>query len=146
VDIGVWMARPALEEKLALRTSRNPEGTWNLRNWPSGFSKRGDNRLFVASDGAWIGYFKISGEALYNPRDSSAPYTLLFDTRTWTRIEPRPAQSFRGFTYDVPRLAETRIPEKTEKNGEGKEKGGKTTEEPAAKSENRQAKKEGTQL
>lgn len=106
MDIGVWMARPTLEEKLALRTSRNPEGTWNLRNWPSGFSEGGRNRLFVASDGAWIGYFKVSGEALYNPRDSSAPYTLLFDTRTWTRIEQRPAQSFRGFTYDVPRLEE----------------------------------------
>jgi hypothetical protein len=140
VDIGVWMGRPTLENKLALRSSRNPEGTWNLRNWPSGFSEGGDNRLFVASDGAWIGYFKISGEALYNPRDSSAPYTLLFDTRTWTRIEPLPTRSFRGFTYNVPRLAETRTSERTEKNGREKEKGGETTEEPDAKSENRQAK------
>ncbi len=70
MDIGVWMCRPTLEEKLALRTSSNLEGTRNLRNWPSGFSEGSDSRLFVASEGAWIGYFKTSGEALYHPRDS----------------------------------------------------------------------------
>ena len=100
------MSRPTVEEKLALRTSSNPEGTWNLRNWPSGFSEGGGSRLFVASAGAWIGHIKISGQALYHPRDSSVPYTLLFDTHTWTRIEPRLLQSFRGFTCHVPQLEE----------------------------------------
>ena len=98
------MSRPRLEEKLALRTSSNPERTWNLL--PGGFSAGGGNRLFVASAGEWIGYIKISGQALYHPRGSLAPYPLLFDTHTWTRIDPRLAQSFCGFTYHAPQPEE----------------------------------------
>jgi len=98
------VSRPRLEEKFALRTSSNPEGTWNLL--PGGFSAGGGNRLFFASAGAWIGYIKISGQALYHPHDSSAPYTWLFDTHTWTRIKPRLVPSFRGSTYHVPQAEE----------------------------------------
>ena len=64
MDIGVWMGRATLQEKLSQHSSRNPEGAWNLRNWPSGFSEGSENRLFVALDGAWIGYVKISSEGL----------------------------------------------------------------------------------
>jgi len=65
-------------------------------------SSSGPHRLFVASRGAWRGYFTLAPDALYNPEDNRTPYTILFDTRTWTTISPVPAQRFRGFTYKVP--------------------------------------------
>ena len=98
------MSRTVLREKLKLKGERNPEGAWNLRRWPEGF-RQGDNRLFVAADGMWAGYFKLSPEALYNPDDEAVPYTILFDTRTWTPIPHTPVKRFRGFTYEVPQLA-----------------------------------------
>jgi hypothetical protein len=103
VDIGVWMSRTTLREKLKQRGDRNPEAAWNLRRWPAGMAQ-GTNRLFVASDGAWVGYFKLSAEALYNPDDEAVPYTILFDTRTWTPIAPTPVKRFQGFSYAVPPL------------------------------------------
>ena len=105
MDVGVWMRAEILADKLRARYEANSEQAWNLSRWPSGFSEEGENRLFVAVKGAWQGYFRLSREALYNPEDSSVPYTLLFDTRTWTPIPPVPVKCFRGFTYDVPRLS-----------------------------------------
>ena len=102
MDIGICMSREALADKLSLRESRNPVAAWNLRTWPEGFVKGVQNRLFVACGGAWIGYFKMGSHAIVNYQDHATPYTMLFDTRTWTRIEPVPAPRFRGFTYDVP--------------------------------------------
>lgn len=102
MDLGVWMRADVLEHKLEARDERNPEQAWNLGRWPKGLSEPGEHRLFVACNGAWRGYFKLSGDALYNPDDSRTPYTILFDTRSWTRIEPVPVERFRGFTYSVP--------------------------------------------
>jgi hypothetical protein len=76
-----------------------------LRNWPAGYVEGEENRLFVASEGKWIGYFKLA-EAMLNRFDPAAPYTLIFDTRTWTRIQHVPVTRFRGFTYKVPAAAE----------------------------------------
>ena len=104
MDIGIWMSRTVLREKLKLKSERNPEAAWNLRRWPQGFGE-GENRLFVALDGMWRGYFKLSPDALYNPDDEAVPYTILFDTRTWTPIPSTPVKRFRGFTYQVPQLA-----------------------------------------
>jgi len=103
MDIGVWMSREILAHKLEAKHDKNPEQAWNLTKWPSGLSEQKDHRLFVATEGKWVGYFKLSKEALYNP-DDTTPYTLLFNTRTWTRIPPSPAKRFRGFTYKVPNL------------------------------------------
>jgi len=102
MDVGICMSREVLADKLALRESRNPEAAWNLRVWPEGFVKGASNRLFVACAGRWIGYFRMGSHMLYNRQDRATPYTMLFDTRTWTRTEPVPAPRFRGFTYDVP--------------------------------------------
>jgi hypothetical protein len=103
VDIGVWMRLEVLEHKLEACEESNPEEAWNLGVWPSRLSEPGEHRLFVASGGAWRGYFKLSSEALYNPKDAT-PYTILFDTRTWKEIAPIPTKRFRGVTYRVPRL------------------------------------------
>ena len=107
MDIGVWMRREVLEDKLALRRERNPEGAWNLYRWPSGFVEGEENRLFVAAEGAWRGYFALADGALVNRNDPTAGYALLFDTRTWTAIAPVPVRRFRGFTYRVPALPES---------------------------------------
>lgn len=106
MDIGVWMSPAVLEHKLEAREEANHEQAWNLTRWPrGGFAPDQPHRLFVASRGAWCGYFVLSGEALFNPDDERAPYTLLFDARTWTEIAPVPVRRFRGFTYDVPKLS-----------------------------------------
>jgi hypothetical protein len=102
MDVGVWMRAEVFEEKLRAHDEGKNEQVWNLSQWPGGFSEEGENRLFVAVKGAWRGYFMLSHEAMYNPRDSTA-YRLLFDTRTWTPIPPVAVKCFRGFTYKVPR-------------------------------------------
>lgn len=102
MDVGVWMSPAVLAHKLHARREPNPEQAWNLVRWPSRLSGSGHNRLFVASSGVWRGYFVLAPDALFNPRDPRAPYTLLFDSRTWTPIPPVPVKPFRGFTYSVP--------------------------------------------
>lgn len=105
MDVGVWMSSAVLEHKLEARDEANPEQAWNLARWPrEGFPEGETHRLFVATEGFWIGYFVLAPEAFYNPSDRRTPYALLFDTRTWTEIEPVPVRRFRGFTYGVPRL------------------------------------------
>lgn len=104
MNIGVWMSKQILAHKLEARHEKNPEQAWNLAKWPIRFSEPGENRLFVASDGKWRGYFKLAKDALYNPNDAT-PYTLLFNTRTWTSISPTPVKRFRGFTYKTPPLS-----------------------------------------
>lgn len=96
------MPADVLSHKLAARTHVHPEQTWSLTRWPSRLSEPGPHRLFVASEGAWRGYFVLASEALFNPRDPSAPFTLLFDARSWRGISPVPVRPFRGFTYTVP--------------------------------------------
>jgi hypothetical protein len=104
MDIGVWMNRSTLAHKLEAQDEKNPEEAWNLARWPEGFSPQQTNRLFVASEGFWRGYFQLSKDALFNPADSKTPYALLFDTRTWAEIKPIPVKRFRGFTYQVPEV------------------------------------------
>lgn len=110
MNIGIWMSAEVLEHKLQARQENNTEQAWNLSRWPEGFTAEGEHRLFVAVKGAWRGYFLLSHEALFNPKDQSVPYTLLFDTCSWTPIDPVPVKRFRGFTYNVPRSSTTDSP------------------------------------
>jgi len=102
MDIGVWMSTEVLADKFQARQENNTEQAWNLSRWPTGFTQESEHRLFVASKGAWCGYFTLSCEALFNPNDQSVPFTLLFDTCTRIPIPPVPVKRFRGFTYKVP--------------------------------------------
>ena len=104
MDIGVWMSAEVFAHKLQAREEDNTEQAWNLTRWPKGFTEEGENHLFAAVKGAWRGYFTLNPEALFNPDDKSAPFTLLFDTCTWTPIPALPVKRFRGFTYNVPQL------------------------------------------
>lgn len=101
-DIGVWMRPEVLAHKRCAPQGAKGLQAWNMGRWPTRLSQRGEHRLFVASNGAWRGYFTLSEHALYNAGDPSAPFTLLFDPRTWTPIEPIPVEPFRSFTYSVP--------------------------------------------
>lgn len=101
-DIGVWMRPEVLAHKLRAAQGAKVLEAWNMGRWPTRLSQRAKHRLFVASNGAWRGYFTLSEHALYNAGDPGAPFTLLFDTRTWTPIKPVPVKRFRSFTYSVP--------------------------------------------
>ena len=73
--------------------------TWNTRLLPKRLTAGWTNRLYVASQGTWRGYFPLSGDVLWNPDDETAPCALIFDPRRWTLIAPMPAPSFRGWRY-----------------------------------------------
>jgi hypothetical protein len=97
MDIGVWMSPEVLAHKLEARAERNTLASWNTKSVPSGLGRPGEvDRLFVATRGAWTGYFVLSKEALWTPEDATAPFTLILDTKTWTQIDPVPASRFRG--------------------------------------------------
>ena len=97
MDIGVWMSPGVLVHKLEARAERNTLASWNTKSVPGGLGQSCEvDRLFVASRWAWRGYFVLSTEALWTPEDAPAPFTLLFDTTTWTPIDPVPVSRFRG--------------------------------------------------
>ena len=97
MDIGVCMSAEVLEHKLEAQNQRNTEEAWNVRSVPKGLGRPGQtDRLFVACNGAWRGYFVLSPEVLWAPEDKKVPWTLLFDTKTWTPIRPMPVKRFRG--------------------------------------------------
>ena len=104
MDIGVWMSAEVLAGKLQAQQEDNTEQAWNLSRWPTRFTQEGEHHLFVAVNGAWRGYFTLSREALFSPDDQSVPFTLLFDTCSWTPIHAVSAKRFKGFTYNVPRV------------------------------------------
>jgi hypothetical protein len=97
MDIGVWMSPGVLAHKLEARGERNTLANWNTKSVPRGLGESCDgDRLFVATRGAWRGYFVLSKEALYTAKDAPAPITLLFDSTTWTPIDPVRVSRFRG--------------------------------------------------
>jgi len=97
MDVGVWMSPAVLQHKLDMRDTLNPEAVWNVRWVPEGLGQpQQRDRLFVAAQAAWRGYFLLSPDLLWNPNDPAAPYSLIFDTRTWTPIVPLLTSRFRG--------------------------------------------------
>lgn len=104
MHIGIHTRWEILEGKLEEREARRTTATWQLTRLPERLSKEGPNYLFVAVNGAWRGYFTLAADILWNPEDSRAPYSLVFDTRTWVEIKPLKTHRFRGFTYNTPPL------------------------------------------
>lgn len=102
MDLGVAMSADVLEDKLEhARDGKGPQATWSTRRLPTRLTPGWTNRLFVAVGGRWRGYFPLSGDLLWNPEDSAAPYALIFDATRWTPIAPVPAPRFREWTYAV---------------------------------------------
>jgi hypothetical protein len=102
VRVGVWMSRGVWAHKCDASARRQ---TWNLRAWPeSAGVPRGPGRLYVAIRRHWRGYFRVEAFS-WHPADHAAPYTLVFDPRSWTPIPPVPSPSrdrALGYTLDVP--------------------------------------------
>lgn len=73
--------------------------TWSTKRLPKKLDRGWLNRLYVACRGRWQGYFPLSGEVLWNPKDETAPYTLILDARGWKPIKPTPVPPFRGWRY-----------------------------------------------
>lgn len=103
MDLGVWMSRGVLEHK---RRDDVAVHVWNLRRLPDGFANvPGTGRLFVAVDGHWRGFFRLSPQIIRNESDPTCPYTLAFDPRSWTTILPARAphrDRHAGYTLDTP--------------------------------------------
>jgi len=100
-DIGLYTSEVTLAHKLEHATdTSNTEATWNMRGLPKKLGKGDEpDRLYFATGGYWRGYFVLSGDILWNPEDDEKPYSLIFDTASWTPIDPIPARRFRGFRY-----------------------------------------------
>jgi hypothetical protein len=100
MDLAVVMHHDVLEDKLEEgRVRGRAVATWNTRRLPTRLTPGGTNRLFVASQGRWRGYFPLSGDIFWNSKDAAAPYALIVDPRRWTPIAPAPCPSFRGWRY-----------------------------------------------
>jgi len=99
MDLGVAMRGEILADKLADGRAGRRLATWNTRRVPTRLTPGWTNRLFVACDGWWRGYFPLSGDVLWNPKDEAAPYALIFDPRRWTRIAAVRSPRFRGWSY-----------------------------------------------
>ena len=99
MDLGVAMRGEILADKRADGRAGRRVATWNTRRVPTRLTAGWTNRLFVACAGAWRGYFPLSGDVLWNPKDERAPYALILNPRRWTPIAAVPAPPFRGWRY-----------------------------------------------
>ena len=100
MDLAVVMSQEVLADKLEDgRVHGRAVATWNTRRLPTRLTPGWTNRLFVASQGRWRGYFPLSGDIFWNPKDPAAPCALIFDPRRWTPIAAAPCRSFRGWRY-----------------------------------------------
>jgi hypothetical protein len=99
VDLGIVMRGEVLHDKCADEGAGRAVATWNTRRLPTRLTPGWTNRLFVACSGWWRGYFPLSGDIFWNPRDATAPYGLIFDPRVWTPIPAARAPAFRGWRY-----------------------------------------------
>lgn len=100
MDLAVVMRPEVLADKIEDGRGRGPAvATWNTRRLPTRLTPGWTNRLFVAAQGHWRGYFPLSGEVFWNPRDAAAPYALIFDPRRWTPIRAVSCPWFRGWRY-----------------------------------------------
>ena len=100
MDLAVVMPQDVLADKLEDGRGRGRAvATWNTRRLPTRLTPGWTNRLFVASQGRWRGYFPLSGDIFWNPKDEAAPYALIVDPRRWTPITAATCPSFRGWRY-----------------------------------------------
>jgi hypothetical protein len=99
MDLAVVMRQEVLADKLEEGRGGGRVATWNTRRLPTRLTPGWTNRLFVACHGRWRGYFPLSGDVFWNPRDEAAPYALIFDPYRWAPVGPASCPSFRGWRY-----------------------------------------------
>ena len=112
MDIGVRMSKSVLDHKREVDGDRRQ--AWNVGILPDNYGQeKKPNRLFVAVDGHWRGFFILATEVLCNVNDRSRPYTLLFDPASWIPIEPIRVPRWTrgsGYTLDVPKDIDGNLP------------------------------------
>lgn len=65
--------------------------TWPVGVLPDAYGdSAGPHRMFVAVSGRWRGFFVLES-ILCCLDDTNRPYTLAFDPRSWTAVDPEPA-------------------------------------------------------
>ena len=123
MDLAVVMRQEVLADKLEDgRVRGRAVAPWNSRWVPTRLTPGWTSRLLVASQGRWRGYFSLSGDVAWNPKDGAAPYALIVDPRRWTPIVAVPSSSFRGWRYiesppvGAPNVA-TQAPDETVEDG-----------------------------
>jgi hypothetical protein len=100
MNLGLAMRWDVLQDKLDEgRVRQRGVATWNTRRLPTRLTPGWTNRLYVACRGTWRGSFPLSGDVYWNPRDTAAPYALIFDPRGWKPTAPVPCSPFRGWRH-----------------------------------------------
>ena len=102
MDIGVWMSKETLARK---RESGVAVQVWNLPHLPKGFADAEPGRLFVAVDGHWRGFFRLTPGTLQNDTDRECSCAVVYDPVSWTPVLPEkaPHETRRiSYTLDVP--------------------------------------------
>lgn len=104
MKLGVWMSQSVWRHKAE---AAHGVQAWNLPELPDLAAPTAEgSRLYVATAGYWRGYFPLQSFS-WNPADAACPFTLLFNPRRWTPIQPVPAppkDCRRGYTLDVPAM------------------------------------------
>jgi hypothetical protein len=88
MDLGVAMRGEILDDKMADGRAGRRLATWNTRGVPTRLTPGWTNRLFVACDGWWRGYFPLAGDLLWNPKDPAAALRA--------HLRPSPLDADRG--------------------------------------------------
>jgi hypothetical protein len=104
MDLAVVMRPEVLADKLEDgRLHGRAVATWNTRRLPTRLTPGWSNRLFVACQGRWRGYFPLSGDVFWNPRDETGALRPHF------RSAPMDTDRARAMSF-VPRLEISRVP------------------------------------
>ena len=105
MNIGVYCSPNVLAHKLERRHLPGKiEEVWNCSRTPKGMGlSPAPDRLVIACNGRWVGYFHLVPEVLIGDNDSAHACTLIFDAKSWTPLRNTlPRKPFRGWTYKVP--------------------------------------------
>lgn len=92
-DIGICWKKKTLEYKRALKDVCY----WDF---PRPVNVKPGDKLWIASDGHWRGYFIIEGCHFVANRGSDSVW---FNPESWHEADGGPRKPFQGYTYHVPR-------------------------------------------
>jgi hypothetical protein len=107
MDLGIVMRGEVLQDRRADGRAGRAVATWNTRRLPTRVTPGWTNRLFVACAGWWRGYFLLSWDVLWNPKDETAPYALTSIRGTGRQSRPCRRHAFAAGRYlDSPPGAE----------------------------------------
>jgi len=105
VDIGIYTSRDIFDEKKKYSEDVEKWVWWDIKSKPS---KGEVERLFVAFNGKWQGYFTVHSTEPVDVAvkgDSSNKYSIFL--YQWHELTEKISRTpFQGFTYNVPKVEE----------------------------------------